>query len=95
MDGQMNIFDFPDFLPEEKKEISYEECMNALKPIFGIVICEHDHKALCNRWHGGDEEIAKAKADLNKGFACSGCCYYCSESPQHGGRCKFECRAKE
>lgn len=63
-----------------------------LKPIFGIVICEHDHKALCNRWHGGDEEIKKAKSDLINGFSCSGCCYYCSEAPMHGGKCKWDCR---
>lgn len=59
------------------------------KPMWDSPECSKDHTKLCNRW--GDK-LEDYKSDLPKGFACAGCCWYCSEAPQHGGKCKFECR---
>lgn len=63
-----------------------------LQPALGKTVCDHDHKAMCNRWAPNNVQLNKAKADLPKGFSCSGCCYYCSEAPMHGGKCKWDCR---
>ena len=63
-----------------------------LKPTLGKIVCDHDHRALCNRYGPNNVQLNKAKADLPKGFSCSGCCYYCSEAPMHGGKCKWDCR---
>lgn len=60
-----------------------------LKPLLNNTVCEHDSKALCNRYgHKGEDY----KSELIKGFSCSGCCYYCSQAPMHNGKCKWDCR---
>lgn len=63
-----------------------------LQPLLNRTECDHAHKAMCNRWAPNNVQLNKAKADLPKGFSCSGCCYYCSEAPMHGGKCKWDCR---
>ncbi len=63
-----------------------------LQPLLNRTECDHDHKAMCNRWAPNNVQLNKAKADLPKGFSCSGCCYYCSQAPMHSGKCKWDCR---
>lgn len=63
-----------------------------LQPALGKTVCDHDHKAMCNRYGPNNVQFQKAKEDLPKGFACAGCCWYCSQAPMHGGKCKFDCR---
>lgn len=66
-----------------------------LEPLFEKTVCEHDHKALCNRWAPNNVQLNKAKEDLPKGFSCAGCCFNCSEAPMHNGKCKWDCRYYE
>lgn len=61
------------------------------KPIFDTVECPHDSRYLCDRWRD-QEEVDRGKSELIKGFACTGCCWYCSQAPVHGGKCRFDCR---
>ena len=102
-DEQMTIFDF---LPQQESQqvdkkqqevaICAQKVCNGLqepslknKPMWDNPECAKDYTKLCNRW--GDH-LEDYKSNLPKGFACTGCCWYCSEAPQHGGKCKFECR---
>ena len=56
--------------------------------------CEHDHKCWCNRY-GNELPMEEYKTELIKGYSCAGCCYYCKESPIHGGECKWDCRLRK
>lgn len=58
----------------------------------GMYECEKDSNYLCNRWGSEQEIIDQAKSEMPKGYSCAGCCWYCSQAPQHGGKCKYECR---
>lgn len=56
--------------------------------------CEHDHTCWCNRY-GNELPMEEYKTELIKGYSCAGCCYYCKESPIHGGKCKWDCRLRK
>jgi hypothetical protein len=64
-----------------------------LKPNIGCLTCEHDSTSWCNRFAISAEE--QRKAAPKKGWACKGCCFYCSAAPINGGSCKWECRVKK
>lgn len=88
LQGQLSFFDIQEQKTEEKKEY-------VCKPLLQQIDCKYHSGYLCDRWHGGDSYIKECKSDLIKGFACAGCCHFCSQSPQNLGKCKFECRYKK
>lgn len=91
-EGQMSLFDLSSELQTQAKKVEHVPD-KILKPALGKIQCDRYSKCMCNRY-GYEKDIDELKSDLIKGFACAGCCWYCSAAPQHSGNCKHECRVK-